>query len=127
MHELALCGSIADIVVKRAPGREVRTIQLRIGQLRQVVPDTLTYCWQVVTESTQLEGSVLDIEHVPARLRCTACEAEHEMNGELLLACRTCRATTVTVIAGEEFMITSMDVMPEQAQPGQAPAAPPPS
>ena len=51
MHELALCGSIADIVDRRAAGRPVETVRLRIGELRQVVPDTLDYCWTMVTDT----------------------------------------------------------------------------
>lgn len=41
MHELAICGSIADIVKRRAADRQVAAVHLRIGQLRQIVPDTL--------------------------------------------------------------------------------------
>jgi hydrogenase nickel incorporation protein HypA/HybF len=114
VHELALCGSIADIVERRAPEGRVETIRLRIGQLRQVVPETLEYCWRVVTDATQLEGSVLEIERVAARLRCTACAGERDMGDEPQFGCPACGDPAAsTVVAGEEFMITSMDVMPD--------------
>jgi hydrogenase nickel incorporation protein HypA/HybF len=110
VHELALCGAIARIVGNRAGERAVSTVRLRIGELRQVVPDTLTYCWTMVTESTPLAGSVLDIERVVARGRCDGCGAEHDLGAELDFGCPSCGAPATTVIAGEEFLVTSIDV-----------------
>jgi len=57
VHELSLCGSIGSIVERHAAGRPVSVIHVQIGQLRQVVPDTLVYCWELVSEGTQLAGS----------------------------------------------------------------------
>lgn len=115
MHELALCGSIADIVTKHAAGRPVGTVRLKVGQLRQVVPDTLTYCWELVTSSSPLEGAELAIERVAARLRCDTCGVEHDMGDDFVFACPACDGTTVSVVAGEEFLITSMDVAAAEA------------
>lgn len=112
MHELALCGSIADIVTRRAGARPVETVHLRIGQLRQVVPDTLAYCWELVTASTPLAGCELAIERVAARLRCERCATEFEMGDEPSFRCPQCRDIAVQVVAGEEFVVTSMDVGP---------------
>lgn len=110
MHELSLCGSIAEIVRRRADGRRVETIHLRIGELRQVVPDTLTYCWMVVTDETPLAGSELDVERVAGRVRCEACADERNLGGELDFACSSCGQPAMTVVAGEEFLVTSIDV-----------------
>ena len=90
----------------------VDTIRLRVGRLRQVVPDTLTYCWELVSESTALDGSSLAIEVVPARLRCDACAAEHELGDELAFRCPQCGGTALVVVAGEEFSVASIDVVP---------------
>ncbi len=110
MHELSLCNSIADIVGKHAADRRVETIHLQVGRLHQVVPDTLVYCWGLVTERTPLAGSVLAVEQVAARLRCDACGEEREMGAQPMFGCPECHSTVVTVVAGEEFLITSMDV-----------------
>ena len=55
MHELSMCDAIARTVVDRAAGRRVLTVKVRIGHLRQVVPDTMTFCWEMVTAGTELE------------------------------------------------------------------------
>jgi hydrogenase nickel incorporation protein HypA/HybF len=114
MHELALCGSIASIVERHAAGRRVESVRVRIGQLRQVVPATLEYCWQLVVESTPLDGCALVIDRVAARLRCADCGAEHEMGDEFRFAC-DCGSTAVTVVTGEEFTVTSLDIAAEVA------------
>jgi hydrogenase nickel incorporation protein HypA/HybF len=110
MHELSICGSIADIVTRRANGRPVDTIRIRVGQLRQIVPDTLVYCWSVVSADTQLDGSQLDIESVPARIKCRGCDSVHEVGDYPLLLCATCDSADVEVLAGEEFLITSLEL-----------------
>src|SRR6266851_1635462 len=73
-HELSICGSVADIVTRRAAGRGVKVINVRVGQLRQVVPDTLVYCWELVSADTPLAGSRISVEAVPARIRCRSCD-----------------------------------------------------
>jgi hydrogenase nickel incorporation protein HypA/HybF len=110
MHELALCGAIARIVGTHARERAVSTVRVRIGELRQVVPDSLTYCWTMVTDSTPLAGSALEVERVPARVRCDGCGHEHDLGGELDFGCPSCGAPATSVIAGEEFLVISIDV-----------------
>jgi hydrogenase nickel incorporation protein HypA/HybF len=110
VHELSICGSIAEIVTRRADGRPVYTVHVRIGQLRQVVADTLVYCWTVVSTDTPLDGSRLDIESVPARIKCRTCSAVNELGGFPILLCASCDSADVEVVAGEEFMITSLEL-----------------
>ena len=43
MHELSICEAIARTVVDRAAGRRVLTVTVRIGYLRQVVPEALAF------------------------------------------------------------------------------------
>ncbi len=109
MHELSICGSIADIVGRHADGRQVDVIHLRVGMLRQIVPDTLTYCWGLVSADTPLAGSRLDVDHVPARVECRACGTSSELAAPVF-RCPGCDSTEVGLVAGEEFLITSLDL-----------------
>ncbi|MBA3743647.1 hydrogenase maturation nickel metallochaperone HypA [Sporichthya sp.] len=112
MHELSLCGAIADIAARRAGDRAVEVIHLEIGQLRQVVPDSLTFCWSMLTASTALDGSVLDVERVAARLSCRACAAEFGLTDSFTFACAACGGLDVAVLAGEEFVVTALEFAP---------------
>ena len=75
MHELSLSGAIVNTVVKHAQGRPVSVVSLRVGALRQVVPDTLDFYFGFVARGTVCEGARLEQELIPARLRCARVRA----------------------------------------------------
>jgi len=111
MHELSICASIYEIVDRTAAGRPVSVIHLRVGQLRQVVPDTLTYCWSMVSDQTALSGSQLVVHSVPVTLGCLDCGSTTTLTDELLLLCTQCGGTHVRVVTGgEEFMLHSLEL-----------------
>jgi hydrogenase nickel incorporation protein HypA/HybF len=110
VHELSICRSIAGIATRHAAGRTVSVISIRVGQLRQVVPDTLVYCWGLVSAGTPLEGARIAVEVIPARLRCLACGSEADVGDTPAFSCTRCGGCDTEVIAGEEFLITSLDL-----------------
>ena len=109
MHELSLCEAIADSVARHADGRPVRRASVRIGYLRQVVPESMSFCWQVLTDGTDLSGCELDIEHVPAVVACGACGEVTILDLPVLL-CGSCGSTEVVLQAGEELLLVSIDL-----------------
>ncbi len=109
MHELSICHSIADIVARHAGDRPVRTVHLRIGQLRQIVPDTLVYCWSLVSQDTALEGSELRVESIPAQIRCAECDRVETLTAPVM-QCGMCGGQQVSIVAGDEFLITSLEL-----------------
>ena len=111
MHELSICGSVAEIATRHAGGRAVEVIHLRVGQLRQIVPETLAYCWPMVATSTELDGSRLEIEYVQTQIRCRTCGEVTEFDDYPVLLCAACEGTDVEVLAGEEFLLTSLDLV----------------
>jgi hydrogenase nickel incorporation protein HypA/HybF len=112
VHELSLCGAIADIASRRAAGREVGVIHVQVGQLRQVVPDTLVFCWSLVTEGTSLGGSTLELERVDALLACRSCGDEHPLGEQLTFVCPACGSLDGAVLAGDELLVTALDLVP---------------
>lgn len=59
MHELGLSRSIVSIVKEHAAGRTVRRVSLSIGPLACVERQALSFCWDLVTEGTELAGAEL--------------------------------------------------------------------
>ncbi len=110
MHELSLCSAIADIASRRAGDRGVEVVHVRIGLLRQVVPDSLLFCWSLLTADTELDGATLEIERVAAAVLCAKCSAETELPDTYSFACPACGSLDVTVTAGEEFLVTALDL-----------------
>ena len=109
MHELSLCQSIAGIVRTHAAGRPVVRVHVRVGHLRQVVPDTLAWCWTWSTDGSELAGSVLDVEEVPVVVHCSACGADTTLE-EPAFRCGSCDGTDVRVTAGEELLVAALDL-----------------
>ena len=73
MHELSIAGAVVDTAVRHAAGRRVTRVDVRLGELRQVVPDSLAFYFQFVARETLCEGAVLEYEVVPAVLHCNGC------------------------------------------------------
>ena len=110
MHELSLSGAIVNTVEKHAAGRPVSVVSMRIGALRQVVPDTLEFYFGFVSKGTVCEGARLEQELIPARLRCGACEAEWGIEVPVFM-CPACGPSgRIEVAAGDEFLVESIEV-----------------
>lgn len=110
MHELALCESIADTVRCHADDREVRRVYVTIGHLRQVVPATLQFCWEVVVAGSSLDACDLVIDEVPAVVSCTDCGASSTLTRPIL-RCASCGGSHVVLTSGEEFLVESIDLV----------------
>jgi len=109
MHELSLCSAIADTAIDHANGQEIERISLRIGHLRQIVPETLQFCWNMRTETGQLAGCQLDVEYIAATIECHDCQHVTTLQHPIL-RCAECASTSVTLLTGEEFLIESIDI-----------------
>ena len=110
MHELSLSGAIVNTVEKHAAGRPVSVVNMQIGALRQVVPDTLDFYFEFVARGTVCEGARLEQELIPARLRCASCEREWEIELPVFM-CPACGSSgRIEVATGEEFEVESIQV-----------------
>lgn len=115
MHELSLASAIVDTVERHADGRAVTAVQLRVGRLRQVVPDSLEFYFELVARETVCDGARLELEIVPAELHCRICAHEWRLV-EPLFRCPECGERSVDVLAGEEFEVESIQVETQEEQ-----------
>jgi hydrogenase nickel incorporation protein HypA/HybF len=109
MHELSLSGAVLNTVVKHAGERRVSLVSLRVGRLRQVVPDTLEFYFEFVARETVCATARLEQEIVEVRLRCEACEREWEIEIPAF-RCPTCGGAEVAIVSGNEFEVESIEV-----------------
>jgi hydrogenase nickel incorporation protein HypA/HybF len=113
MHELSIAEAIADVAIRHAAGRRVVKVEVRVGHLRQVVPDSLDFAFGLVTHRTVLDGAELAITHVPAAGRCRDCDAESVME-DFPLCCARCGGLDVDVLAGEELLVDALELEEEE-------------
>ena len=109
MHELSLATGIVDTVVRHAQGRRVESVQMRIGTLRQVVPESLDFYFGICSRDTVCEGAALEHETIQAKLRCSSCGREWELDLPDF-RCSSCSESDVEVVAGTEFEVESIEV-----------------
>jgi hydrogenase nickel incorporation protein HypA/HybF len=114
VHELSISAAIVDTAVRHAAGRRVTVVSVRLGHLRQVVPDSLEHWFGLVSRDTVCEGARLEQEIVPARLRCAPCGIEWRIDAPAF-RCPECRGADVTVVSGEELEVESIEVEEEAA------------
>ena len=110
MHELALCQAIVGVVTPHSAGRRVDVVRVQIGALRQVVPDTLSFCWTLVRDHAGMPGAELELELVPAEVACRTCGEQSTIASRWSVCCPRCDSPDVSVVHGEEFLVTSVDV-----------------
>ena len=127
MHELSVASAILDTALRHAAGQRVSCVEIRVGALRQVVPDSLRFYFEVTSRGTLCEGARLEIEEVAAAMHCPHCgqewdpapDAEHEPGAAPRLPqfrCPACEGAGAEVLAGEELLVESIDV--ESAEAG---------
>jgi len=113
VHELSLSSAIVNTVVKHAEGRRVTVVELRVGKLRQVIPDTLEFYFEFVARGTVCEGARLEQQVIDARLRCSSCGHEWEIEIPAF-RCPRCAGGDVEIAGGNEFEVEAIEV--EEAQ-----------
>lgn len=79
MHELSIAATIMEDVLAYAEAHgvnKVLRVRLAIGELTCVQAEQLRFCYDSVTRETALADSELEIETVPARVKCAQCGYE---------------------------------------------------
>jgi hydrogenase nickel incorporation protein HypA/HybF len=109
VHELSLSSAIVNTAIKHAGGRRVTVVELRVGKLRQVIPDTLEFYFEFVARDTVCEGARLVQQVIDARLSCNSCG--HEWAIEIpAFRCPECAGGDVEIAGGNEFQVEAIEV-----------------
>ncbi len=108
MHELAITEGVVDAVTERLPDARITCVRLEIGALSGVVADSVRFCFDLVTAGTNLEGARLEITETAGRCHCRGCGRDFEPDGPIAIC--PCGSAEVTVVAGQELKIASVQV-----------------
>jgi hydrogenase nickel incorporation protein HypA/HybF len=109
MHELSVATAILNTTIKHAGDRRVSVVNVRVGAMRQVVPDSLRFYWEIVARDTECETARLELVEVATELDCRGCG--HRWSPEIpAFRCLDCGSGDVTVLAGEELEVDYIEV-----------------
>jgi hydrogenase nickel incorporation protein HypA/HybF len=111
MHEMAIAQSIMDIVeqeMSRHGVTKLSAIRLVVGEFTAVVPQSLSFCFEMITKDTPLEGVKLEMEQVPLTGRCSGCGEEFAIQ-EYRFVCPKCESKEIEMIAGKELFVKEIE------------------
>jgi len=112
VHELSIVEALLDQVRQESrayPALRVYSIRLRIGALRQVVPETLKFCFAAAVQGTALAGCSLELEQLPAVARCRKCNLTFPVEDNWF-QCSQCNESGAELLTGNELELTSLDL-----------------
>ena len=124
MHEYGLAETLLAVALEVAEthgGRPVEHLWVRLGRLRQVMPEALSFAFAAVAHGTLAEGATLHWEEVAPRVRCRGCDAIFAPEDQWFWTCPECGAADGEVLAGEEVVVTRVTLRAgEDEQPQEA-------
>jgi len=112
MHEMSIAQSIFEIVqetLAKEDGVQLKEVVLEIGELVAVVPDSLQFCYTVLTEQTPYQGSKLTINIIPLKGMCKTCGHCFRIE-KMWFSCPRCESTDLDVMQGQELKISHLEV-----------------
>jgi hydrogenase nickel incorporation protein HypA/HybF len=113
MHEMGIAAQIIDIALASIPtemaNHKVERINLKIGKLAAVVPESLRFCFEIAAASTRLADAQLTIQSVDVVAQCRDCGLRWTVTGPVFI-CRRCESGSLEIISGQELDIVSIDI-----------------
>ncbi len=93
MHEMGIALQIIEIATASIPPNledaRIEIVNLKIGKLAAVVPDSLRFCFDVAVKDTPLEGATVAIEEMSVVAKCKGCNTRGTIGG-LAFSCEKC-------------------------------------
>jgi hydrogenase nickel incorporation protein HypA/HybF len=109
VHELGFGEAILDAVERRAAGRRVTRVRVRVGALHRVVEPALDQAFSLVSSGTVADGAAVDLVVVPVRVRCLGCGHRAE-SGDALAVCAECGGTDLELEGGDDLVLESIEL-----------------
>lgn len=109
VHEFSIAQALADQVRRHAPAAgRVSEVEIRVGALRGLEPESLRVCWEAVTIGTSIAGSALRVDLRPWTIICPTC-GRSWTSPVPFVAC-ACGESNPTPRGGDELDLVSLTV-----------------
>lgn len=105
MHEIGLSEAIVEATLRRAQGRSVESVRVRVGG-HPVDADVVNQGFQLAAMGTEAENATVEIVSEPLVVRCRDCGVEAPASDALhLAACAQCGGIDVEAVGTEEIVL----------------------
>ncbi|MBN1285670.1 MAG: hydrogenase maturation nickel metallochaperone HypA [Anaerolineae bacterium] len=128
MHELSVTQALIDLAMQegRAAGaRRITALTVRVGALTGIVPESVTFYFEMLGKGTLAEGAELRYEKIFPEARCRRCghtaplsaqpDEETRFSYAWLeafagMVCAQCGAQDFELIGGHDFALVSIEI-----------------
>lgn len=111
MHEFSIIENIfkiIDDIAKKEKIKKIYRVNLLIGEMLQIVPETLVFAFDSVKKDTKYKDSTLNIEIQPILINCNICKLNYELSKNQYI-CPKCNNDNFEIISGKELIIKSIE------------------
>jgi hydrogenase nickel incorporation protein HypA/HybF len=104
VHEMSYCEGVVEAVERRAGGRPVARVGVRIGAVHRVVAEAFEQSFQIAAAGGPAERAVTELVVVPVHGHCMDCRSDFD-SSDPSPACPTCGSLDVAVEGGDEVVL----------------------
>ncbi len=122
MHELSMVESLLEELLKlqeKYGWNRIDAVHLKVGAMRQVIPEIMHFAFDISIKGTALEGAQLFLEEVPLKKKCRECGNIWTENDASLFLCQNCGSADVDLLEGMELELESLEVEETDAEENQ--------
>lgn len=110
MHETGLSQAIVAAAVRRAAGRPITGLRVRIGG-HSLDPDVITQGVQLAAAGTVVADAALDLVLEPMTVTCHDCRRSGPVDDHLaMVACQLCGSVDIDVTGSDDVVLESITV-----------------
>ena len=112
MYEYSLTNSVNNAVLslcRRSGWSKVNRIMVKIGGMRPVNPELMTFIFSSLSKGTPAEGALLTIMIIPVTVHCYAC-GKNGIRDDTQFLCPYCGSRNVQLLTGLEFSVEVLEV-----------------
>lgn len=124
MHEFSLAARILECALELSASYNdapVERIEVEIGALRAVVPESLKFAFDAAVAGTAAGGATLAWREIAAVVQCRGCEGEYTPD-DLIWSCPACGTVGGRALRGDELVVTKVVLADTSEIPaGEAP------
>ena len=116
MHEVSIAQEIIEIVRDYIPGDngiKVKSVKVALGEFSNILPDALSFGFEVLTDNTELKGTELIINKIPLTVSCMQCKEISTLD-EPFFFCKKCESPNVEILTGTEMNVTEIELYDEK-------------
>lgn len=111
MHEFSIVENIVTLLKQIAKDNNFVSIKkatLKVGKLRQIVPENMKFAFGVLTKDTVASSAELIIEEVPVKVFCKSCKNEFIVTDNVYV-CPNCSSFELEILTGKEIVLENIE------------------